>query len=212
MYKAQSEDSSVDVSTPSITPEKPRNDSRNDKGHDENEGEVVPMLPAHNGVLGEVAHISDTGLAARLEEHPTDMGVEEALVGVVGVKVGVGVAVVCAVATRPPLDGSFHCTSTEHGKNILQRQRRVVGTVRPKTVVSGGDAEAGEVVVENGKEKSLPAEGSEHGTNEADEGGDGEDGETEPVDFLVPVLPGNRRKGLLGLQGVGDIVVGDVEV
>lgn len=84
--------------------------------------------------------------------------------------------------------------------------------MRPETMVPGSDAETSEVVVEDGEETCSPLERSKHGANEAHGGRDGEDGETEPVDLLVPILPGNRRKGLLRLQGMGDIVVWDVEV
>jgi hypothetical protein len=64
----------------------------------------VLLLPAHDLVLGEVADVRATRLAARLEEHPADVGVPEPLLCVVWVEFGVGVAMMCTVATRPPLD------------------------------------------------------------------------------------------------------------
>jgi hypothetical protein len=94
----------------------------------------------------------------------------------------------------------------------LKGQRRVISSVSPETVIAGSDPETSEVVVKDGEEEGLPLEGSEHGANETHGGRDGEDGEAEPINLLVPILPGNRRKGFLCLQGMGHIVVWDVEV
>lgn len=82
----------------------------------------------------------------------------------------------------------------------------------PETVVACGDAETGDIVVENGKEEGLPSELDEVGADEANDGGDAEDNDVEPVKVVDKVVPSEWRKGLLSLESVFDVVVGDVEV
>ena len=65
------------------------------------------VLPPHNGFPAQVTNVGDTGLAAGLDEHPADMRPPETEVRIVRVESGVGVAVMCAVATSPPLDRAF---------------------------------------------------------------------------------------------------------
>jgi hypothetical protein len=67
-------------------------------------------------------------------------------------------------------------------------------------------------IVDHGKDKGLPTKLSEHGADDTNDRGDGEDGKAEPVDLLVPVGPRYRRKGLLGLKSVSDIIVRNVDV
>lgn len=210
--KTQTNDAGINESTSGIVPEQPWEYSWNKEPHNKNQRQVMAMLPPYNGTLGEVAHISNAGLTTWLEEHPANVGVEEAFLGTVGVEVGVGIAVVGTVTTTPPFDGTFDGTSAAGGENILKGKTRIVGAVSPQAVVASSDAKAGDEVVEDGENKSLPAKGSEEGTNEAKGGGDGEDDGAEPVDFLVPFLPFDRGESLLGLQGVCNIVVWDVEV
>lgn len=137
---------------------------------------------------------------------------EEAFGCIIGVKLGVGVAVVSTMTTTPPLDGTLNGTCTGRRQYILESRTRVIRAVSPQTVVASSNAKAGDKVVENGEKECLPAKGREESTNEANSGGDGEDNGAEPIDFLVPIFPLYRREGLLGLQGVGDIVIWDVEV
>jgi len=210
--KTQPEDTSINISTTSIVPEKPANDGGNGETHEKEEGEIIPMLPSDDWVLCEVAHISNTGFTPGLQHHPANVGVEETLVSIVRVKVCIGVAMVSTMTTRPPLDGAFDGASTKHSKDILEGKRSVVGAVGPETMITSRDAETGTVVVEDREQKSLPAKRGEDSTHNADKRGDGEDGEAEPVDVFIPIVPGNGGQRLLGLQGVGNIVVGDMKV
>ena len=88
-------------------------------------------MPAYDLVLGQIGDISDTGAAAGLDEHPSDVAVPEALVRVVWVEVGVGVTVVCAMAARPPLDGSLNGAGAGSGKEVLERLGCIVAAVCP---------------------------------------------------------------------------------
>lgn len=71
--ETQTENTSIDISTSSVTPEEPRDDSGDNETHQKNEPGVVSVLPPYNGVPREVAHISDTRSATRLKHHPANM-------------------------------------------------------------------------------------------------------------------------------------------
>jgi len=68
------------------------------------------MLPSDNIVLGKIANVCHTGFTTGLEEHPTNVRPQQALMGIVGVEVGIGVPVVGTVTTRPPSNRSLHCS------------------------------------------------------------------------------------------------------
>lgn len=139
MNDDKTNDTCVNVSTPRVVPEQPRNDGGNDETTDEDELQVPPVLPSDDGVLGEITDICGTGLSARLDKHPTDVGPVETLVGVVWVKVGVGVSVVSTVTSGPPFDRAFDCTRSGHCEEVLQRLGRVVRAMSPETMVPCGD-------------------------------------------------------------------------
>lgn len=212
MNKDEAEDGGVDVAAAGVAPAEPGDDGGDDKAHEEEELDVVPVLPADDGALAEVGDVCDAGLAAGLDEHPADVGVVEALVGVVRVELGVGVAVVGTVAAGPPLDGALARAGSCEGEGVLEGDGGVVGAVSPEAVVACGDAEAGDVVVEDGEEEGLALEGRVVGADEADEGGEGEEEEGDPGYFRAPVAPLEGGEGLLVGEGVGDVVVGDVDV
>ena len=108
--KAQPKDTSIHVSTSGVVPKVPRNDGRDGERGKEDEVNIPLVLPANDRVLAEVANVGNTRLSAGLHQHPADVGVEETLMGVVRVEVGVGVTMVCTVATRPPLDRTLDGT------------------------------------------------------------------------------------------------------
>lgn len=51
MNKAEPQNSSIYVATCSIIPEEPGNDSRDDEAHQENELDIMAMLPLDNVIL-----------------------------------------------------------------------------------------------------------------------------------------------------------------
>jgi hypothetical protein len=107
------------------------------------------VLPPDDLVAGEVGHVGDTDLASGLDEHPSDVSPPETLVGRVRVELGVGVAVVSAVAARPPLDRALDGARAGERETKLKRNRGVVRSVRPESVVTRGDAKTGDVVVDD---------------------------------------------------------------
>ena len=137
--KAQTSGASVEEAAFEVSPEAGHK-GRNDETHDQDKIHIPPVLPPHDLALAQVADIGNTGPTARLDEHPPDMREEEALVRVVRVELRVRVAVVRAVAARPPLDGPLHGAATGGRKEVLERLRRVVRAVRPEPVVPSRDA------------------------------------------------------------------------
>lgn len=147
--KAQPGSASKEETTPPVSPAKTSDNGREDETHTQDQGNVVPVLPLHNPVLAQITDIGDSDLSSGLDQHPSNVGPEEALLGGVGVKISVGVTVMGSVTSAPPLDGTFNSTATGSGKNILERNTGIVGTVSPKSVVTGGNTEASDEVVDN---------------------------------------------------------------
>lgn len=137
--KAKTSSSGVEETTLPVTPAKSSNKHGEQQAAPNDEVNVPPVLPPDDRVLAQVTDIGNAHLDTWLEDHPADVRPPEALMRVVGVEVGVGVTVVSTVPTRPPLDGPFNGTSPGHGQEVLKRQRRVVRTVCPQTVVASGD-------------------------------------------------------------------------
>ncbi len=131
MDEAQAGRTSEDVATHSIVPAEVADESREDESDEKDEAAIPAVLPPDDLVLAQVADVGDTELAAGLDEHPADMGPEEALICVVGVERRIRITVVRAVTTAPPLDGALDRTRACDGEEVLKRLRRVVSAVRP---------------------------------------------------------------------------------
>ena len=72
------------------------------------------MLPDNDGILVKVGDVgSALVLGVPLEDHLSDVGVEETFADGVGVLLGVGISVVRTVAVRPPADRTLNSTSTD---------------------------------------------------------------------------------------------------
>lgn len=140
--KDQTQKRRVVPAAPVVTPKETGNNSGKDESDEENEFDVPSVLEADDRVLVQIANIGDTGLATRLEKHPTDMRPDEAVVSVVRVKVRIGITMMSAVPSRPPLDGPLDGTSSRNSEDILQRLGRVVSTMCPQPVISGGDSKS----------------------------------------------------------------------
>ena len=104
MDDAKTSGTRIHIAAPEVAPAKPANHGGQDEAHADDEGAVPAVLPPDDLVLVQVTDIGDTRLATRLDEHPANVGPPEAVVGVVWIEGRVGVAVVRAVAARPPLD------------------------------------------------------------------------------------------------------------
>ena len=98
MNEAQPENASINVATTGVAPEEPGNHSGDDETHEEDERDVMAVLPFDDVVLAQITDVGNARLSAGLDKHPTDMAPVKTFVGVVGIEVGIGVSVVNAMA------------------------------------------------------------------------------------------------------------------
>jgi hypothetical protein len=98
LNEANAEDTSVDETTPPVTPTQASDESRESESHEENALDVVLVLPDNDGVLIEIGDVG-TALSLRvlLEDHPAHVGVHETFANGVRVLVGIGITVVNTV-------------------------------------------------------------------------------------------------------------------
>lgn len=121
MYKNKTKNTRIYISSTSIVPAEPGNNCRYDETHEENQLDVMLVLPPHDGALAQIADVRHTGPTARLQKHPTYMRVPETLMGIVRVEVGVGIAMVRPVTSGPPFNRAFHSSGSSKGEVVLQR-------------------------------------------------------------------------------------------
>ena len=87
------EDTGVDEATEEVVPSKTTKEGREDEAHEEDDLQVMPVLPDDNWVLVQITDVCAAGaLWVLLHDHPAEVGVEETLTDGVGVFVG---AVLC---------------------------------------------------------------------------------------------------------------------
>ena len=104
----------------------------------------VAMLPVHQGIALQVAHVVIGRLWIELEKEPADVGVEKTFGDIVGIFLVVGVLVVPPMFARPHEDGVFESARTEEQHEQAKWPFPLVGFVREKAVIAGGDTESGE--------------------------------------------------------------------
>lgn len=75
--------------------------------------QVVHVLPNNNGVLIQIGDVRTAdALRVLLHDQPADVRIDESLPDRVRVLDGVCVAVVCAVALRPPSNRALSCSDS----------------------------------------------------------------------------------------------------
>ena len=119
MDKQQTCSASKEETSSPVAPEDSCNCCWNDKAHEYDQLEIPSVLPLNSRISGQVRDISDTRFSARLNQHPADVRPKEALVCVIRIKFGIGVAMVSTMSSRPPTDGSFDSTGTSQSKSVL---------------------------------------------------------------------------------------------
>ena len=126
MDETQPQHTGIHISALRITPKIPRDECGDGESHNEDQRDEVLVLPLDDCAPGEVRHVRCTGSATGFEHDPSYMGIEEPLMGVVWVKVGVGVTMVSTMATTPPLDRALHSTCTGNREDVLEWETGVV--------------------------------------------------------------------------------------
>jgi hypothetical protein len=183
------ENAGVDKASEPVTPAETCDKSREDKTHEEDDLEVVLVLPDNNGVVVEVRDVgAANALGVLLHEHPAEVRVEKTLADAVGVLVGVGVAVVSAVVAGPPSDGALDGAAADSSQEDLERNGGGVGSVSPQAMVAGSDTETSGEVEGDRPDGGLQVERSPVGGDETAHGDADDENDIEPVHVLVPVL------------------------
>jgi hypothetical protein len=72
-------------------------------------------------VLAQITDVGNTRPSARFDQHPANVTPIQSLMRVVRVEISVGVSVVSAVTSGPPLDRTLDRASTRNSKEVLQR-------------------------------------------------------------------------------------------
>jgi hypothetical protein len=135
VYKKETSGARIEEAAPPVAPAQAGDERRENKAHSNNEVEIPSVLELDNLVAGEIRDVGDTRLSTGLDEHPANVGPEEALVGVIGVELGVCVPMVGTMTSGPPADRTLNRARSGNRQRILERQRGVVRSVRPKAVV-----------------------------------------------------------------------------
>ena len=99
MNETQPENACINIATQGIVPEQPGDDSWNSEGNNKDHGKIIFMLPFDNRVLAQITDVRNAWLTTRFEQHPANVGVEKAFVSIIRIEVGVGVSMVCSVAS-----------------------------------------------------------------------------------------------------------------
>jgi hypothetical protein len=164
------EDTSVDESALPVTPEKTGDSRGEDETHEDDNLDVVLVLPDNDRVLVQVGDVGAAdALGVLLHDHPAEMAVEKSLANAVGVLAGVGVAVVSTVVAAPPADRALNGTTTNKSEEDAQRKAGIVRLVCPETMVASCDTETSPEVVDDGPDSGLPLERCPEGSDAAGE-------------------------------------------
>ncbi len=106
-----------------ITPEITGNSCGDDEGKPWEDLEVMPVLEHHELVVLQVADISRPGRCFLFKDYPSHMRPKEALICAVGIKFGVGVAMVSTMLPCPPKSRPLRRRSTPYEQEQVQRSR-----------------------------------------------------------------------------------------
>lgn len=131
------EDATVDEAPKPVTPTDTTDEHGENKAHEENNLEVVAMLPDNDWIFVQVGNVcaADT-LGILLHQHPSEVGIEETLADRVRVFVGIGVSMVSTMVTSPPSDGAFDGATTNSCQKDAERKGCGVGSMCPQSMIA----------------------------------------------------------------------------
>lgn len=134
--KDKTEDSRVKEATAPVTPTETGDHGGEKESHEQKHRDVELVLELDHRVAAQIANVGNTGLAAGLDDHPAKVRPDQTKVRAVRVEIGVGVAVMGAVATSPPVDGALNSAGAHKGQEVLERTGRDISAVCPQTMVT----------------------------------------------------------------------------
>ena len=137
LNEENAENSAIYESAQPVAPAKTAHERREDKAHEENDLQVVAMLPDNNRVLVKIRDISPANpLRILLHQHPAEMGVEKTLANRIWVLVGISVAVMGAMVPGPPSHGSFDSTSANQSEKDPEWECSGIRRMCPQSMVT----------------------------------------------------------------------------
>ena len=121
LHEEDSEDASIDEPAEPVTPAEAANECGKDEAHEDDNLQVVLVLPDNDRVLVEIRNIgSSNSLWVLLHQHPSKMRVQKTLADRVRIFLGICVSVMSTMITSPPphraFDSSTTGSSEEHSK------------------------------------------------------------------------------------------------
>jgi hypothetical protein len=131
------QDAGVDEAALPVAPAEASDEAGEDQAHEDDGLDVVAVLPDDDGVVVQVRDVGTAdALGVLLHDHPAEVRVEQALPDGVGVLVGVGVAVVGTMVSRPPADGALDGATAHSCQEQLEGSGRRVRAVSPQPVIA----------------------------------------------------------------------------
>lgn len=123
LNKENSKDSSIDESAPPVTPAEAADEHWEDHTHEDENLEVVLVLPDDDWVFVEIGNIGSTNsLWVLLHQHPSEMRVHQAFADRIWIFLGVGVSVMSTMITSPPSDRALDSTTANPSEEDSKRQ------------------------------------------------------------------------------------------
>ncbi len=131
------EDTGVDEASLPVSPPKAANQHWEDHSHEDDDLEVVAVLPYDDWVIVQVGYVGTAdALWILLHQHPSEVGVDKTLADRVWVLVGIGVSVVSPMVSGPPSDGTLNGATSSGGEQDLQWKGSGVRAVSPKAMIT----------------------------------------------------------------------------
>src|SRR5207302_8293711 len=157
------------------------------------------MLPSHERIALEIAHVVVRRLRIEFEKKPANVGVEKPFLNVVRIFLVIGVLVMPAMFARPHQNGIFEGAGAEKKDEQTHRPARFVGFVCKKPVVTGGDAESGESGQNEEHSALKPVEIEEPKINRQTDNGEECRSNEERTGHPVDPIPGGGKHGQMSI-------------
>lgn len=210
--------SSIDEATPPITPEGTARHRGENETHEDDDLEVMAMLPDHDRVFVQIGDVCATNsLGVLLHQHPTKVRIQKALADRVWILVGIGIPMMGAMISGPPSDRSFHRSTADGGQKDPKGCCCRIGSMSPQSMVAlkrvgrvllasglipsalafseakltSSDPEACHEIVDVGEQSRLPIKWHPEGLNAPVQRHADDQGDVQPVDMLIPIGSGD---------------------